>query len=260
MPAEIAMKSICKVLIILGIISVLLTTIPSLTATTTQNHEVTIDTIDDTYSVKEKIILLQDNNTIRFYIQSGINDLSTIINNTAIEATKNSDNIYVINYTDGVDKEKTTLTLTYTYPKNQTNEKFTEKFTYDTTSFNLKLDQETITSNTHINKGSTITVHFPEKQSTTESLNLYTVILIALLVVLLIVTTIYGFKKRKNESKRNRDIESTELLSTEKALLMQVLKEIEKKHRNHKISDETYEKLKTYYKQQTVDIMTGLED
>lgn len=247
-------------MITLGIISILLCSLPAITATTTSTHEITITTIDDTYSVEEKLTIIQDNATIQFTTPEDATDLYVIINNTEHSPTKISDQLYEINYTQGLTQEQTILTISYSYPKNANNQEFKKEFIYDTETFTITFDQEQLTTSKQISKESTITVQFPEKQDTTQSLNLYTTILIALLVVLLIVTTVYGFKKRKNGSKRKRETESTEMLTTEKSLLMSVLKDIEKKHREHKISDETYEKLKTHYKQQTVDIMSSLED
>ena len=54
--------------------------------------------------------------------------------------------------------------------------------------------------------------------------------------------------------------ESEELLQAKKTLLMTSLKDIEKQHRGKKISDDTYHKLKNYYKQQAVDAMKKLDE
>jgi hypothetical protein len=59
---------------------------------------------------------------------------------------------------------------------------------------------------------------------------------------------------------RKRAFESKEVLSTEKTLLMDILKQIEKLHRTKKMSDDTYHKLKEYYKQETIEIMRQLEN
>ena len=84
--------------------------------------------------------------------------------------------------------------------------------------------------------------------------------LVVLLVIIIIVTSYYAFIKRKNGKGRKRSLESSEMLETEKTLLLTLLKEIEKMHRSQKISDDSYHKLKTYYKNQTVEIMSALED
>lgn len=261
MPAKIAMKNIQKTLTFIGIISLLLCFTISIEAHSVTDHKIQISTITDTFAIDEKIVLQQkDNESIDFFVPTDAIDISLIINNTDIDATKISDNLYQIsNITQGLNQSQIEITLTYTQPKDSPLT-FSKEFVYDTASFTLIFDQKTITSVESLNEGSTLTINLPEEHDTKTSLNLYTTILIALLVVLVIVTSAYGIKKRGNGVKRNRDVDSTELLSTEKALLMNVLKEIEKKHRDHKISDETYQKLKTHYKQQTVDIMSSLED
>jgi hypothetical protein len=232
---------------------------PSVLANTSQSHSTAITTIDDTYSIEEKITLTQTESIIEFFVQSDIKDLSVIINNTDIEFNKISDNLYQVNYSAGLDKEKTIVTISYSYPKKTTLE-YSKEFLSNTSIFSITLDNQNIASYENIKTGTTILIHLPEEQDTSKSLNLFSTILIGLLVVLLIVTTTYSLRKRGNGEQRNRDVESSELLTTEKALLMNVLKEIEKKHRDKKISDETYEKLKSHYKQQTVDIMSSLED
>ena len=90
-------------------------------------------------------------------------------------------------------------------------------------------------------------------------MELTVIFLIVLLIIIIIVTSYYAFIKRKNGKDRKRHFESTELLETEKTLLLAMLKEIEKMHRTQKLSDDSYHKLKTYYKQQTVEIMSTLE-
>lgn len=252
------MKSVHSILII-SIIGIMLLSLPNTVATTINSHEIDITTIDDTYSVEEKITIEQTESIIQFYVQSGINDLSVIINNTDITVTETTENLYEINYSQGLDNEKTTITITYSYPK-KASMQFTKEFIYNTTSSTITFDDQNIASYELVKSGTILNLEFPEQQDTSKSLNLFSTILIGLLIVLLLVTTMYGMKKRKNGQGRNRGIDSTELLATEKSLLMNVLKEIEKKHRDKKISDETYEKLKTHYKQQTVDIMSNLED
>ncbi len=241
------------------IVSLLIVSSNSSLANTIQNHSTAISTIDDTYSVEEKITLSQTSEIIDFYIQSDINDLSIYINNTDIDYSKISDNRYQVNYSSGLEKEKTILTITYSFSKNKAME-YSKEFLYNTSQFSVTLDNQNIASYENIIAGTSILIHFPEEQDTSKSLNLFSTILIGLLVVLLIVTTTYSLRKRGNGKQRNRGVESSELLTTEKALLMNVLKEVEKKHRDKKISDDTYQKLKSHYKQQTVDIMSSLED
>ena len=67
-------------------------------------------------------------------------------------------------------------------------------------------------------------------------------------------------KKQKSPKIREAAVASEELLTTKKALLMSLLKDIEKQHRSKEISDDTYHKLKERYKQEAVEAMKQLED
>jgi len=229
-------------------------------ANSTISHDITINSIDDTFVIDEKIIIQQDNETIYFKVQSSANDVSVIINNSDIELTRIDGNEYRFNYSEGLNNDETSMTLSYSSPKKDLMMTFEKEFTYDTNAFTITYDGQLISSAEDIKEESRISIQLPEDQDARTSLNLYTTILIVLLLVLVIVSAMYGFKKRKNGANRNRNVESTELLSTEKSLLMNLLKEIERKHRDQKISNETYQKLKSHYKQQTVEIMSNLED
>ena len=253
------MKTIQTTIVVLGIITALFL-IPVAGANTVTTHDVTITIIDDTYSFEEQISLTQDNESIFFSVPSEVNDVSVIINSTDITPKLNPSNHYEIEYPSGVDSNQTKIIISYTHPKQDGAINFEKEFTMYTDEYQVTFDDIQISSAEQINEGSVLSVILLEEQNAETELNLFTTILIALLVVLVIVTTAYGMRKRKNGVKRNRSVESSELLTTEKVLLMDVLKEIEKKHRDHRISDETYQKLKSHYKQQTVEIMSSLEE
>jgi hypothetical protein len=259
LPAEITMKSIQSIIVVLGVISVLFL-IPMAGANTALTHDVTITTIDDTYSFEEQITISQDNESIFFTVPSDVNDLSVIINSTDITPSLVGDNSYRIDYPSGIESDQTKIIIKYIHPKLDGALDFEKEFTVYTEEYTVTFDNNQLTSAEKIDEGTSLGVVLREEQIEKSSLNLYTTILIALLVVLVIVTSAYGIMKRKNGVKRDRSVESSELLTTEKILLMDVLKEIEKKHRDQKISDETYQKLKSHYKQQTVEIMSSLED
>lgn len=247
-------------MMVLGMLGILCLSLSIVHANSTISHDITITSIDDTYVIDEKIIVQQDNDTISFKVQSSATDVSVIINNSDITLTRIDDNEYRFNYSEGLNNDETFMTLSYSSPKKDLMMTFEKEFTYDTNAFTITYDGQLISSGEDMGAESRISIQLPEDQDARTSLNLYTTILIVLLIVLVIVSTVYGFKKRKNGVNRNRNVESTELLSTEKSLLMNLLKEIERKHRDQKISDETYQKLKSHYKQQTVEIMSNLED
>jgi hypothetical protein len=70
---------------------------------------------------------------------------------------------------------------------------------------------------------------------------------------------VYVFRRQKPRAVE-KGIESEELLNTKKALLMSLLKDLEKQHRSKQISDDTYNKIKEQYKQQAVEAMKKIED
>ena len=105
MPAKIAMKTIQKTLTFIGIISLLLCFTISIEAHSVTDHKIQISTITDTFVIDEKIVLQQkDNESIDFFVPTDAIDISLIINNTDIGATKISDNLYqILNITHGFD-------------------------------------------------------------------------------------------------------------------------------------------------------------
>ncbi|MFO7677321.1 MAG: hypothetical protein R6V50_02935 [Thermoplasmatota archaeon] len=95
-------------------------------------------------------------------------------------------------------------------------------------------------------------------QPTEAPVNIMYIILIFILVVILIASTLLLMRKQRRNIKKSVT-ESEEVLKSKKALLLSVLKDVEKKHRAKEISDATYTKLKEDYKQQAVDVMKKLE-
>ena len=79
------------------------------------------------------------------------------------------------------------------------------------------------------------------------------------MVIILIASTLLLMRKQRTKAKKSI-VESDETLATKKALLLSVLKDIEKKHRSKDISDDTYNKLKEEYKQQAVEVMKKIDD
>ena len=96
-------------------------------------------------------------------------------------------------------------------------------------------------------------------EPTEAPLNITYIVIIFLLVVILITSTLLLLRKQRAKAKRSI-VESEEILGTKKALLLTLLKDIEKQHRSKTVSDDTYNKLKEEYKQQAVDVMKKLED
>ncbi|HEC94870.1 MAG TPA: hypothetical protein ENI45_02765 [Thermoplasmatales archaeon] len=91
-----------------------------------------------------------------------------------------------------------------------------------------------------------------------ETTNLYLIYLVAVLAVIILILVYYTIKGK--ETAKPKTYESKEILSTKKEILMNVLKEIEKKHRAKEISDESYNRLKEEYKRDAVEVMRKLEE
>jgi hypothetical protein len=85
------------------------------------------------------------------------------------------------------------------------------------------------------------------------------IMIIFILVVILIASTLFLLRKQRTRTK-NLIVDSKEILTTKKALLLSLLKDLEKQHRSKTISDDTYSKLKDEYKQQAVIAMKKLEE
>jgi len=125
-------------------------------------------------------------------------------------------------------------------------------------SISVTFDQEEIFTGTNLALGATIDLQLYQPAEPT--LDLYITFLIILLVILIVVIAMYALRKQKSAKIRVIAGGSEELLTTKKALLMSLLKEVEKQHRANQISDDTYHKLKERYKQEAVEAMKQLED
>ena len=223
------------------------------------NLSIEINEYDSSYQIKEQFTLNKFDNAsyIFFQFPSIANDIKIIVDKTHQAIWEKKDNLDVINVSSlNITSSKITVDTTYYVPS--TTIFFEKTFSYNTSSITIKFENSEIYQGNNQLNGTTLKIKLT-KLITPESFNLYTIILILLFVVIIIVTSWYGFFKRKNGMDRKRCYESSEHLEIEKTLLLDVLKEIEKMHRNQKISDDSYHKLKGYYKQQTVDIMSALD-
>lgn len=251
-------------IILLGIMILFALLLPNVASSDEHINEnvIKISEINQSYQIKEKITysLPQSNDTVyySFILPEQASDLKIYVENNVINNAINNASLYHVNLSElNLSKNEITVDLTYFIPLETT--MFSKTLYYNTSKTEVFYENEKISSNTNQIAPSTFQVKLT-KLTDDVSFNLYTLILIVLLIVIIIVTSWYGFFKKKNGQARKRNFESSEVLTTEKKLLLDVLKEIEKMHRNQKISDDSYHKLKTHYKQQTVEIMSVLED
>ena len=228
----------------------------------TETHTITISTEGDSLSVSESLTVQGSSgdtyNNITFWIYSGAENINILINNNEPDEITISENEYICNISDFAIPMNATMDVTITYTLGKDVEEFTKTVIHTTNLLSVTFDGNTIYTAENLAEGSSFTLEL--YKPTEAPLSWYIIIFIALLIILLVVTTLYAFKRQKSTTIKSVAGKSEELLSTKKALLMSLLKDIEKQHRSKQISDDTYHKLKEEYKQQAVDTMKKLED
>ena len=238
--------------------------------TTTYNIQIT--TNEDDISVKESITLeTTSTETLVFWIQDDASDVEILIDEDSVTFEKSSiDNTYSCNVS-GLDIS-TDTEIQVNYNLDKSTDEFEKTLQYNTSVISITFDDNEIYSSSDLESGNSFTVAL---QSTTqvqteyEEKTIYEVpiwyySILIILIILVALSFIFPSKKSKSpkstSKKQAKGSESGELLATKKALLMEVLKDIEKQHRAKKISDDTYNKLKEKYKQDAVEAMRQLED
>jgi hypothetical protein len=227
----------------------------------TTNHQITITTKDNSLSVIEVLTVQGDTNesyeTLTVWVQSEAINVDILINSMVPDSITQNDSEYICNISSlGIKKEDSTqVKISYDLSKNVD---FTKKVVRATNSISVTFDQEEIFTGTNLALGATIDLQL--YQPVEPTLDWYITVLIILLVILIVVIAIYALRKQKSAKIKEIAGGSKELLNTKKALLMSLLKEIEKQHRTNQISDDTYHKLKERYKQEAVEAMKQLED
>ena len=227
-----------------------------------ENHNIVITTGSDSISVEERLTIKGNDSSeiysnLEFWLQNGAQGITVLVNNNPLTATFDgyvyNCNISTLNITTD-----TTIQVTVSYTLEKNTEEFTKTLTYDTTSISVKFNNENIFSGENMESGNSFTVKL--YTPTEAPLSWYIVAVVLLLIILVLVLTFYSFRKQKTSKIKDIAGESKELLETKKNLLMSLLKEVEKKHRSNDISDDTYHKIKDYYKQEAVMTMKKLED
>lgn len=259
-----------KITIIIGILFVVLLFL-QISACAQQNletteHEININTANSEIKIKETLIVRAlDNNTleeIQFWIQdiNKAKNINIVINRNNTEYESIDNNILACNISKfdfSNESDPLTIVLTYNMPK-QT--EIFEKKILNSVSKDISLqinDKEIFISNSmSYNNHFQIRLYEPSETPITW----YMTGFIILLVVLLGVVSIYSLKNHKTKKSNEILSGSKELYFTQKKLLTQLLKELEKQHRDSKISDDTYHKIKGRYKQEAVNTMKKLDD
>ena len=235
---------------------------------TIDRQEITIDLIGQGLSIQEQLTYknTQSKNItiLRFTIPQDASQINII--NTAgndFQFYPIDDTIYEINLSEYniqlTQDAIITLSLTYTLPTNT--EIFLKTILYDTHYLSVDFNDRTIYQgeNIYYNETQKNSVSLALYRPTEAPLSLTALIIIFSLVVVIILIMIL-LMRRKQIPTKTHERESKEILDTKKALFLTMLKDIEKQHRSKQISDETYSKIKSEFKQQAVIVMQKLEE
>jgi hypothetical protein len=224
--------------------------------------DIDIITQSDKFYVEENINILGDSNIsyneIFIWINDNPEDLKIIFDNNEIEANLIDNNKFSINLSSYNISKNTAVNIKIKYFYNKNENNFRKILFHNTDFLNIKFDDETIFTGLDLSVNSNILI--PLYKPSEAPINSYIFIAIFLIVLLSLLSVYYIFRKQKYSKIKNIYGESKELLSTKKILLMSILKQLEKEYRAKKISDDTYNKLRDYYKKEAVDSMKKLED
>jgi hypothetical protein len=206
--------------------------------------------------------------SLRFWIQQNAQDTTIIEKNSGKEFTPlitgniRTCNLSAANLTMENGKSLT-IELTYFLPI--TEQYFVQTLLYDTTSLSVIYKD----GNTALNLFQGKHLLYKSDMSNDLQIRLYkpteaplniTIIVMVFVIVIIILALLLMLLKKKRSKTKKAVVESEETLTIKKTLLLSLLKDLEKQYRGKAISDETYNKIKDEYKQQTVDTMKKLDD
>ena len=226
------------------------------------SHNITITSINEKVIVSEISVIQKENTDMLsvydVWIPTDATDVRVTIENHLLQYEKLQENIYRCNLSTINLTNITTLTVDTSYNLPEITD-FSKLFLRNATQVTIQFNDETIGTFSSVKDGTVISL--PLTVSTEESslFNIYIIIVILLLVIVIAVSILYSIKRKQPSQTRTRSLESEDVLQTEYELLKEMLKQIEKFHRSKKIVDDTYHKLKEYYKQQAVETMSALE-
>lgn len=261
------MKKIAKLFFIILLISSIL--IPANSAydlgVTTEQYSVAISISDTDLNVEENIRLINDGyenvTSLRFWIQQNVDDVEILntesgeyLSSIIVDSNTWECNLSKHNFTL-LPEGSIDIRLTYALPTETKH--FVKTFLYDSDSLAITYEDNELYLGEKIRETNSIQIllHHP----TEAPVSIVYILIIFILVIVLISSTLLLMRKQRTKVKK-LIIDSAETLTTKKALLLSILKDIEKKHRAKDISDDTYHKIKEEYKQQAVDVMKKMED
>jgi len=226
-----------------------------------KSHDIEITTEDNRLSIIENINLsglTNETNELTLWIQQNSQDIELLIDDEEYIYYNREGNEIICNISSIRESMNIYTQVVLSYTLNKDIKEFEKTLKYTTDQISVLYDRNKIFTENNLQSDISFTLMLYKPSET--PLSGYMIMFIILLVILLIVSTFYSFRKQKAVKIKDIVNESEELLQAKKTLLMASLKDIEKQHRGKKISDDTYHKLKNYYKQQAVDAMKKLDD
>jgi hypothetical protein len=231
-------------------------------------ENVTISLTNTNLQVIEEIKMTNEGteniSSLRFWIQQNIQDAVKITEKQSgkeliplITGNIRTCNLSTANLSIKPDGSMT-LQVTYNLPTNSEN--YIKTLLYNTTIFSVTYEDRNLFQGKQLysfegNNELQIRLYNP----TEAPLNITMIVLIFLVVIIVLAILLLFLKKQRSKTKK-AIAESEETLTTKKALLLSLLKDLEKQYRGHSISDETYSKIKDEYKQHAVEVMKKLDD
>ena len=228
-----------------------------------QDIDIQINSDENSILVTENISVdLIDEDNLRFFIQTGATDISISVNGNSFDYTNQGNNIYKSNLST-IDPNATTIQISYKLSKDT--KQFEKDILNNLSSLEINFNDEQLFDATNLKVGNEIKLSLIEKETKTvetpvETIPVWIYLIIVVLFIVIIILFVRSPNKQKEKTKSESIGGSKELLETKKALLMTILKDIEKQYRAKKISENTYHKLKDHYKNDAVITMKNLEE
>jgi hypothetical protein len=214
---------------------------------TTERHTIEISTSQKGLLVEENILINNTNSKVRFWIQQDAKNVKIVDSAGETLSPLIYGNVYECN------SSQQDFRVTYTISA----EYFEKTLLYDTTFLSITFNGKELYRGENLLHRSNLSTYLRLLlyRPTEAPLTIAYLVAIFVGVVIAIVGTLMFLRKQ-----RLKTIDSEEVLSTKKALLLSILKDIEKRYRSKSISDETYNKLKEEYKREAVEVMKKIED
>jgi hypothetical protein len=226
------------------------------------SYNINISTENNRYYVEEDISLkssLNDNyNEVVFWISDYADQVKFLYKDNEINSITLADNNYSINLSSFNISDDSIINIKIKYYYDITINEFRKYSNYNISYLDLTFDKDVLFIGYNLSYKSNIII--PIYKLTEAPINIYIFASIFLIILFVLLTAYYLFRKQKDTQIKNISGESKELLSTKKLLLMSILKQLEKEYRAKKISDDTYNKLRDFYKKEAVESMKKLED